>query len=495
MHASITRAAVAVAAATALSALGTTGASASGSATHARAQAPRVTASSSAAVPGARLWVQRYTSHPRNSFDNFDEAQAVAVSPDGATVFVTGYRHAAHGATGAVARMSYLTIAYNAATGARLWHQRYNGPGNGNDAAQAIAVSPDGGTVFVTGYSAGGTTHMDYATIAYNATTGTRLWAQRYNGPGNGNDAAQAIAVSPRGGAVFVTGYSTGSDGAYHYATIAYDAATGARLWAQRYNGPFLVDEANSVAVSPDGATVFVTGQSGGTGGFDYATVAYNATTGAQLWLQRYHGPGNGSDSVANSVAVSPSGGTVFVTGYSSDVWYAIVTIAYNATTGAQLWVQQYNGPFSSYASSVAVSPDGATVVVTGESYIAAQQGPTYVTIAYNATTGAQLWLKRYNGPGSSNDASAVAISPDGATVYVTGQSLGPHGRNWDYATIAYNATTGAQQWLKRYNGPGHRTDEANSIAVSPAGDRVFVTGGSTGATTGMDYATIAYSS
>ena len=55
------------------------------------------------------------------------------------------------------------------------------------------------------------------------------------------------------------------------YATIAYDAATGADLWVNRYTAPNSF--AYSIAVSPDGSKVFATGRSKG----DYITVAYAA--------------------------------------------------------------------------------------------------------------------------------------------------------------------------------------------------------------------------
>ena len=203
--------------------------------------------------------------------------------------------------------------------GSQLWVRLYNGPGNGFDAASSVAVSPGGSRVFVTGESQGTRSGPDYATVAYSAVTGARLWAARYNGPGNGNDAASSVVVSPGGATVYVTGTSyggaaTGDD----YATVAYSAVTGARLWAARYNGPGNGnDAASSVVVSPGGSRVFVTGESQGIrSGLDYATVAYSAVTGARVWAARYNGPGNGDDA-ASSVVVSPGGSRVFVTGAS----------------------------------------------------------------------------------------------------------------------------------------------------------------------------------
>ena len=176
-----------------------------------------------------------------------------------------------------------------------------------------MAVSPGGGTVFVTGTSSGASSDRDYATVAYNTATGARLWVRRYNRPGNREDGATSLAVGPGGGTVYVTGRSVGSTSQYDYATVAYNAATGAQRWVNRYNGPGNgADFATSLAVGPGGGTVYVTGSSvGSTSQYDYATVAYNAATGAQRWVKRYNGFRNGAD-FATSLAVGPGGGTVY---------------------------------------------------------------------------------------------------------------------------------------------------------------------------------------
>ena len=175
-----------------------------------------------AGAPGSQLWVRLYNG-PGNSFD---AACSVAVSPGGRRVFVTGESQ------GARSGLDYATVAYSAVTGARLWVQRYDGPGNGSDAASSMAVSPGGRRVFVTGESHGGQVGPDYATVAYSAVTGARLWVQRYDGPGNGSDAASAVAVSPGGRRVFVTGASRGNRLGPDYATVAYSTVNGARLVA-----------------------------------------------------------------------------------------------------------------------------------------------------------------------------------------------------------------------------------------------------------------------
>jgi hypothetical protein len=451
--------------------------------------APQARASSAAplraaAGPGAQLWAERYNG-PGNAGDS---ARSVSVNRSGTTVFVTGV--SASTATGP----DYATASYDAVTGAQLWVKRYNGPAGRADEAHWVAVGPGGGTVYVTGVSRGVTSGTDYATIGYDAATGAQLWAARYNGPANGGDNASAVAVSPGGAVVFVTGFSkrtltTRRRGNSDYATVAYDAVTGARLWIARYNGPGnREDTAASLAVSPSGRTVFVTGTSTGfSSGGDYATVAYNAATGKKRWVRRYNGPANSYDS-ASSLAVSPRGKKVFVTGQSHGGFRSLsdyATIAYYAATGRQLWLRRYNGPGHSIddAYSVAVSPAGKKVFVTGDS----------ATIAYNTATGTRLWATRDNPCGTGPaDKVSMAVSPAGGKVFAAGW-CNSAASEANYATVAYDASTGAQLWADLYNGPANGTDLAYSVAVSPAAGTVFVTGTSAGAGSGSDYATIAY--
>jgi WD40 repeat protein len=445
-------------------------------------------ASARLATPGAQVWEKRYNG-PGNADDS---AGGIAVSPDGTTVFVTGR------SIGSIGSYDYATAAYDASTGARRWIERYDGPGKGPDVAYAVAVSPDGSKVFVTGAATDTTGFYNYVTIAYQASTGARLWVSPYNGPGSADDTATALGVNPDGTILFVTGRSVGSSGTYDYATVAYRASTGDRLWISRFNGAGSgYDVATALGVSPDGGMVFVTGGSTvSTGVLRYATLAYRASTGARLWVKRFNGQGNGSD-LANAIGVSPDGSSVFVTGYSSGPLgdSDFVTVAYQASTGAGLWIKRFGGPAngSDAATALGVSPDGSSVFVTGHS-AGATGSSHYATIAYTASTGARLWVKRYDGPGAGNDFPyALAVSPDGSGVFVTGYATGPTG-SLDYGTVAYQASTGARLWVQRYNGPDKGDDIATAVGVSADGSMVFVTGGSTATAKSDDIATLAYS-
>jgi len=452
-------------------------------------------AASMAAVPGSQLWVARYVGDGDGG-----QARGMALSPDGGTVFVAG--DGSSPASGS----DFATVAYDAATGRRLWASSYNGPASAADLVHGVGVSPDGKTVFVTGQSMGSNPAVTgYLTVAYNAATGAQLWVRRYTGALKRGGIATALAVSPSGSAVFVTGTSFASPTGEDYTTIAYNPVTGAQLWVKRYNGPdatFNDDQAAAVAVSPDGSMVFVTGKSIAVKStndpdYDYTTIAYGSATGSQVWIRRYDK--FGPDDSASAVAVSPDGKAVFITGTSGnntpETDYA--TVAYRAGTGAQLWVARYNGPDSlnDGASSVAVNPDGTAVYVTGHS-AGSVSFADYATIAYDTTTGAQLWAARYNGPPNEGDmANSAGVSADGRTVYVTGVGAGTvvtGGYTIEATTIAYNTATGASRWIRRYPGIANINGGAGCCVAVSAQGPVYVSGWA-GAKTRDDLLTVAY--
>jgi WD40 repeat protein len=413
-----------------------------------------------------------------------DDPQAVVASPDGSKVFVTGSSPGSNGDD------DFATTAYATTGGAELWVARYDGPAHDRDLASAIAVSPDGTRVFVTGGSYGAPSDSDFATLAYDATSGQQLWLQRYAGP-NGYDGAADVAVSPDGSTVFVTGDSTGTTTNIDMGTVAYRADTGRQLWAQRYNGPGNHwDFGTAVAVSPGGSKVFITGSSNGKNGdTDFATVAYSSATGAQLWVSRLSGP---CDDWVAAMAVSPDGTRVFVTGHRPGAQCQashFATVAYSTSNGTQLWERDSIEAFD-YAEDVAVAPGGKRVFVTGTDGAGGGDND-YETVAFDAAGGSTLWTSHYDGPGRSYDfAHSIAISPGGSKIYVTGDSVAD---SYDFGTVAYAAATGTQLWVGRYDGTGHGTDICLSVAVAPGGRKVFVTGRSPGPDGLDDYATVAY--
>jgi uncharacterized delta-60 repeat protein len=274
-------------------------------------------------------------------------------------------------------------------------------------------------------------------------------------------------------------------------AAIKHIAPSGVQQeWIALYNGGYGPDVADAIAIDGSG-NVYVSGSSVGPGTcnlacVDYATLKYDAL-GTQQWVARYNGPASDSDQ-ASAVTVDASG-NVYVTGSSiGTTWpdYDYATIKYDSS-GQQQWAARYSGPGNDLDFGNAIAVDASSnVYVTGASF-SSETDFDYATVKYDSS-GQEQWVARYNGPGNADD-EAYGIAVDGSgNVYVTGYSAGSGTEN-DYATIKYDAS-GAEQWVARYNGPTNANDYANAIAVDGSGN-VYVTGFSDNA--GFDYATVKY--
>jgi DNA-binding beta-propeller fold protein YncE len=215
---------------------------------------------------------------------------------------------------------------------------------------------------------------------------------------------------------------------------------------------------------------------------------------GTKLWAARYRG--QAKSNIPMAIVASPDGTTVFVTGLSGEVRAHFSTVAYNAATGARRWAAPFYGRGYTQPYAIAVSPDGSKLFVTGFTSPVSIASERAVTVAYAAASGAVLWSRTYPSPATStagaSGASAAGVSPDGTLVFMTGISPGTRPKSSNYATIAYDAATGHASWIARYRG---RQDfaVASALAVSPAGQAVFVTGYLHGHAGSLIFRTVAY--
>lgn len=483
-------------------------------------------------VGGCEAWVSRYGTPAGMA----DIAQHVRVSPDGTLVFVTGTADTdllfPLGGYGGSAPPSMVTVAYEALNGQQVWAVRRAGA-----VATDIAVSPDGERVFVSGAFAS-VNDSDFLTVAYDARTGSEAWTARYAGPGGKMDGAFAIAVNPLQPEIYVTGASYAADTNYDYLTIGYSATTGAMLWSERFSGhgpgqdpPFWLagpvasrwtlfygrpsrglDMPVAMAVDPAGQRVYVTGSSANAEGvLEIATVAYETahseSRGMLRWVARHQAAGTGA--AAMGMQLAPDGSRLAIVGMmccdAGDGPDLTIT-AYDTDHGSAAWSSKHAsgiGPtlplFNGVAAlqPLAISPNGSTVFVSG--YGSNLFRRQMETLAYDLGTGQQRWLATYAAPLAPalavHAGHSVTVTPDSTSVIVTGASFrdSANREQNDVLTLSYQATTGEQEWGARYTGAARGQDSGMSLALSPDGRSLYVTGIEQRSPTDHDYVTMAY--
>jgi len=337
------------------------------------------------------------------------------------------------GNSGPLGSSDYYTAKYAAANGALLWQRWYSfGP---NDVPYAIAVDSVGNVV-VTG-SSRGFRGADYATIKYAASDGSQVWVIRYDGPARTNDVPNAVAVDSSGD-VIVTGSSAGffnSRTNSDIYTAKYASGNGALIWERRFNGPGNADDgANALAVDSNGDVV-IAGYAGWTNVNGYAA-KYAASDGSLIWGKYF------TNGRLNGVAVDGNNNVV-VTGYSSNGTNDDYYTAKYAADGTLLWEQRYNSSANRQDQAFAVKIDAqGNAIITGTSHNG--NNDDYYTAKYAGGNGSLLWEARYNGPANGPDVmltkSSLAIGPNGMMA-ITGSSDGnflPATTISEYATVVY---------------------------------------------------------
>ena len=277
------------------------------------------------------------------------------------------------------------------------------------DGADAIATSPDGRHVYVAGFldDAVQIFERDPATGALDATGEIRNGVACTDCLDNPN----GIAVSPNGAHVYVA--ASASDA---ISVFARNAVTGALVWVETEadaTSACPLDGPTSVVVSPDGRDVFTTASVGNS----FCRFDRDATTGALTSNGFAVGAGPGLLG-ADDVDVSPDGRSVYVAAVGSD---AIVGFARDPVTRALsplgMFTDDVGVDSLASAAGVAVSRDGLSVYAVGFA------GDSVAVFSRNPATGMLTQTAEFvngvDGVLGLNGPRALEIAPDRRSLVV----------------------------------------------------------------------------
>ena len=330
-----------------------------------------------------------------------DQPVAEAVSPDGGTLYVLNQ------STDNLTPVDTLSSPPQSETAIPL---------PSGYAPQALAITPDGSDAYVIATSAnsGGSVAPELWEVGLVGTARGTI-ARSITLPSSSSPAG--IALTPDGTEALITNYTGGS-------VIPVDLSKGL-VGTQIPVGLAAASGPMGIAVSPNGADAFVANSQDGS--LSAINLATNKVTSVPLE----------TDYAPVSVAVSPDGSTVWASEdpqSGTGAGFAVPVTTASLTVGSPIGIGQN-------PAGIAISPDGATVYVANETSTAGGVGGTSegsVSVVSTASDSVTQTLV------TNPDPAIVLVTPDEAPVASFTVSASPAGQYTSFdASASYSLTSG----------------------------------------------------
>ena len=414
-----------------------------------KAEPPAALPADPGAKKAAHVWSRRMGGGEAES------GRAIAVAPDG-SLYVSGmFRDEANFGEGKVvtANGTDAFVARVDAGGKTLWARGMGG--EGDDIADAVAVSPTGSAVvagsfskqLVLGDSKMDSKGSDDMFVAEFDKEGRRLWARRFGGPDS--DGVDGVAVDRAGNIALIGSYRSEmevakddlfSGGDVDIALIML-APDGTPKWGRGW-GEMGPDEGRAVAFDKDGnlyvlvefsrVVDFGGGKLQSGGNRDIGVIKLDPS-GKHVWSRRFGGQ---LDELAVSLAVDDAGNAI-LTGSFDDVLdfgdgaplhtagRSDVFVAKLGPDGSTRWAQKLGDTDEDIGAAVAVDAYGNVyaagwfwkqIEVAGVAH--KSKGKKDIFLAAFGPAGAPLWARTF---GDGEDDYGRGLAVDGAAIYATG--------------------------------------------------------------------------
>lgn len=295
---------------------------------------------------------------------------------------------------------------------------------------------------------------------------------------------ARALAVSPDGASVYVCSVTDNAVAAFAVDPVS-GVLTAAGVAVDGVGGVDGIAQCVDVAVSPDGRHVYAAGFADDA----IATFSRNETTGALTFvgvLKNADLPSSSIDGISG-IALSSDGANLYTTAGLSD---AIAVFDRDPGTGALSFVEvEVGNPLFLGAVEVAVSPLDDRVYVLAQGYIEATNfaADSLHTFSRDLVTGEITLIDTEDDGADGVEGltlpTSLAISPDGANIYTvsgfasTAPNDPPPGRLATFEREAGTGLTNYVSFLQDDVGGVDGLDYPLGVAVAPDGRWVFATG------------------